>query len=285
MGFKIILYHPDHDTISPVAVGEVKRPGGSIRDVEEQGLGVATRAINSYRLSGIHVLTVWGLKFRAWYATSSEQSLVPLFGSAPRGKNEYIDMTSPSGVFELERTIHLIKDEPPLRQAPVVPSQQDEMHQMIEAGTFYSEEGDSEINPMYPWGQQPSADYQTTQVPRMEPSVRYPRDAASWMTSQEPSAQEDMSIDDPEEAGEDSGAEGDSGEKGKEKRRTKERREAKVDVVKHRMSKDEYVFRGADGSKRTTQRSDWKQKKRDNATVYEYKGKRVVYWCKRLPEP
>ncbi|EEU36051.1 uncharacterized protein NECHADRAFT_102079 [Fusarium vanettenii 77-13-4] len=261
--FKIILYDQDNDTISPVAIGEVKRPGGSIREVEKQGLEVAMRAINSHCLSGIYVLTVWGLKFRAWYATSSEQSLMPLFGSAPRDKNEYIDMTSPSGVFELERTIHLIKDEPPLRQAPVVPSQQDEMGQMIEAGTFYSEEGGSQVNPMYPWGQQPSVDYQTTQIPRMEPSAGHPRDAASWMPSQEPYPQEDMSIDDPEEANEGSGAEGNSGGKGKEKRSTKERREVKVELVKHRMSKDEYVFRGADGSKRTTQRSDWKQKKRD----------------------
>ncbi|KAG5742925.1 hypothetical protein H9Q69_001800 [Fusarium xylarioides] len=112
MDFKIVRYDAGEDTISPVVFVEVKRPGGSVRDVEEQGFAVAMSAINAYGMTGIYVLTVWGLKFRAWYVTKQSQFLDPLFGYAVQAKKEtYLDMTTLTSVLELKKTIKLIKNE------------------------------------------------------------------------------------------------------------------------------------------------------------------------------
>ncbi|KAM0417479.1 hypothetical protein ACHAPT_012543 [Fusarium lateritium] len=284
MDFKIIHYNAGEDTISPALFVEVKRPGGSVRDVEEQGFGVAKSAINAHKLTGIYVLTVWGLKFRAWFVAEKCEHLDPLFGLAQLAKKEsYLDMTSPIGVFELEKTIDLAKRDPPMRRAPVVPSQQAEMNEMFRAGTFHLGEssvagghtGGHDEGPVYPtmhpWGQPTQSTSFGTHESNKQP----------WVPGEEGRAPEGMPAD--EEDDEDSDA-GDAGGKGKAKRKAKERREVRVRLIPHKARKDEYVFEGVDGSDRITLLTEWKRKQCDGRTVFECRGRRTIYWCKRLPE-
>lgn len=76
----------------------------------------------------------------------------------------------------------------------------------------------------------------------------------------------------------------DPGDEGKGKQREKERREVKVTRKTHWTSDDGYLFRDVAGKTKTATESDWKRKRHNGRTVYEYEGRRFVYWCKRLKE-
>jgi hypothetical protein len=116
----------NEDTLSSVVFHEAKGPDGSARTVEDQVLDAATRAMERDQLHGIYAITTIGTGFRAWYVEAKEHPfLTSISGPENRPaatRAEYIDIDSEEG-FELLHAIGVIKSDPPLRKAPVVPSQ------------------------------------------------------------------------------------------------------------------------------------------------------------------
>lgn len=273
MDYKVELFDEAEGTISPVIFIEAKRPGSSVKDVERQGLAIAKSAISKDKMTGIYVLTLWGLKFRAWYLSLEGASLEPLFGSAVSyDKESYLELTTRDGLYEFEKSVAHIKENPPLRSAPVLPSQQAQMLQMLQSGTYYQDEAPATGEP---WGQQQwNNSMPITGNPGWQniPSSAQESNMASRMQGQNALDAEAMLVDENPQ----------TKDKGKGK---KDRVEVRLKLETHKFSKDEYVFSGLDGDKRTTFLSDWKKHKDHNGqTVYEYQSKRAVYWCWRLPE-
>lgn len=119
------------------------------------------------------------------------------------------------------------------------------------------------------------ADYQAPQLP----DGAYASHAGPWMPLRKGYAQEGMAIDDADEVAEDSGSDVDNKGKGKgmgKAERKKIRHQVKVREVKRLMHPNQWVFKAVDGKEKTTEKADWKEKR----GVFEYKGKRVTYWCK-----
>lgn len=268
----VIRLSENQETLEPVMYVEVKRRGGSLREVEIQGKDAGARAIADGPLTGIYIMTIWGLKFRVWFMSCHDSALQPLFGSHKEAsKEEYTDLTSYQGALELQSSISMIQGDTPLRVAPMVPSQ-----------------------PWVDWGQsQPNWDQ--PQIPTHGTYVQYPVepdpgsssagvDATStskhvpietYGTTDELGSEESDVEDDIEP----SGGKG----KGKEKKKEKERREVKVKRVSGLKTK--YEFTDAKGKTITTTKGDWVEKKSDGGRpIFEYRGKRHIYryWCKSL---
>ncbi|KAJ3469729.1 hypothetical protein MRS44_003794 [Fusarium solani] len=251
--------------------------GGSLKDVELQGRDAGDRAIAEGCLSGIFIMTIWGLRFRVWYMSPHSPKLQPLFGSSKEAnKEEYKDLRSYEGALELQSSISMIQGNTPLRVAPTVPSQP--MPSQLQADWEQSQPN---------WGQ--------IQIPTHDTYIQYPVEpdpGSSSAGADATSASKRVPIDThgttDELGSEESGAEDDiepsEGEgkgKRKEKKREKGRREVKVKRVSGFTTK--YEFTDAKGKTITTTKGDWVEKKSDGGRpIFEYRGKRHIYWCKSL---
>ncbi|KAI1841717.1 hypothetical protein JX266_012085 [Neoarthrinium moseri] len=115
-------YDAHHDTITTIMVGEGKKHKGSLRGAEEQVEESSKVAIVAYGLHGIYSFTFRSTAFRVWYM-GLDHRLEPVHGTNARGdKHQYIDADSDSAV-EFTTAVALIKDNIPLRVAPVLLSQ------------------------------------------------------------------------------------------------------------------------------------------------------------------
>ncbi|KAF5675922.1 hypothetical protein FDENT_9639 [Fusarium denticulatum] len=117
-------YDDRHDTLSAVLWIEFKRPSGNVRQVEFQALDAAKRCIRTNNLESVYVMTTVGVSFRVWTVYEPDLlSLVPFNGGpADATRSQYIDADS----YEAEaltRFVETVKAYPPLRRAPIVPSQ------------------------------------------------------------------------------------------------------------------------------------------------------------------
>ncbi len=82
----------------------------------------STMSIRKHQLRAVYVLTTIGTSFRVWYQSPDEDSLSKLHGPRPGTLHGYIDANSdPTG--ELQKWVQMAKEDPPLVEAPVVPSQ------------------------------------------------------------------------------------------------------------------------------------------------------------------
>ncbi|KAF5017291.1 hypothetical protein F66182_10789 [Fusarium sp. NRRL 66182] len=286
---KVILYNQDNHTLAPILWIEVKRKKGSRKEAEEQGLDAADKAIDKYNLTGVYVFTAIGLTYRAWYVNRQYRELEPLHGSED-ARWEYLHVAHQHGILNLESTIQLIKGEQPYQQAPVVPSQQTQLAEMLQA-QGYLDPGESSAGFEYSMGQAAKSSeteyqggdathYQQTQFVQ-----------AVWaghgggMSYQEPLSMTETQEGD-EEATVDSNVEDDepsqSDIKGKQKRKERKMKKVKVQLERHILGKDKCVFWDANGKKRTTLRSEWKEKREGGNVYFEFKGKSCIYRCKNF---
>lgn len=253
---KVIYYNSESGNLSPVLLVEVKRKKGSMSEVQDQGLDAAVKAIDSLNLTGMFVITAIGLKYRAWYVSRQDQELQPLHGSIEKATWEYLHVTQQSGILNLEETIRLIKGEPPMRQARVVPSQHTELENLLQAEESCAPEG-------YSVNQAGLAeDIQGGETTYYHPTTYY----------QQPPEETETQGSAPRGVEE-------------EAESTKEKRivNVKVKLKTHRFGENEYEFRDIYNNKRTTKRRDWKEKREGNITYFEYKGKTYRYRCEELP--
>ncbi|RKL37954.1 hypothetical protein BFJ72_g7414 [Fusarium proliferatum] len=117
-------YDASHDTVSAMLWIEFKRPSGSVREVESQALDAAGRCIRTNDLESVYVMTTVGVSFRVWSVYGSDlSSLVPFHGGpADASRSQYVNADSYEAEV-LSRFVETVKAYPPLRRAPVVPSQ------------------------------------------------------------------------------------------------------------------------------------------------------------------
>lgn len=270
---QILRYYSESHIAIPILYVEVKRRGGSLKDVEEQGLDAGRRAIVEEGLTSIFILTAWGLRFRAWFVDKDDRALAPVFGTASKAdRKEYLDLTTLEGIIELDKTIDLIRNEGPIRQAPVVPSQGAEMQEMLLTEAYY----DQGPSGTYAYGGE-MMDYDD--VPSM--GVEIFADLSLDVQAEVYQPEQNVSSAEEEHAGIGSPHTVQGGESsGKQKRRV--RVEVEVKRTRHVLRKDKLEFRDVDNVLRTTTDDDWKRKERDGRSVYEHRGKRCIYWCNRL---
>ncbi|KPM34084.1 hypothetical protein AK830_g12490 [Neonectria ditissima] len=116
-------YDDAHDTLSAMLWVEFKRPSGSVSQVEGQALDAAIRCITKDNLQFVYVMTTVGVSFRAWTVTKRGRVLQPFHGGpADATRAQYVDADS-NDARVLERFANRVQTYPPLRIAPVVPSQ------------------------------------------------------------------------------------------------------------------------------------------------------------------
>jgi hypothetical protein len=293
----IHIFNSEQWDMSSLLFVEVKRKGVGLSNVEEQALNAAQRAISDSNLLGVYTITAWGLKYRAWYVSAENpQRLEPVHGSSARNnKQEYLSIVSDEGYEEMLKTIDLIKTNQPLRQAPVVPTQQPPLGYM-DQGDGYYDYGEGASTSAYDAGQGISyrQDEHFPDPMSLEeydlagqPSTGYTYDQPLGVGIERGDAEQppvgDSDNEDSDDGIADSAAE--PGSKGKEKRRARNKTEERVEVrvrrIPHRFNKDEITFEDH-GKSRTTKQDEWVTKKRDGRTIYEYRRKGVIYWCKRL---
>ncbi|UPK90733.1 hypothetical protein LCI18_001668 [Fusarium solani-melongenae] len=231
----VIRLSANEETLEPVMYIEVKRSGGSLKEVELQGKNAGTRAIAEGSLTGIFIMTIWDLQ--------------PLFGSPKEAnKEEYTDLRSYQDALQLQYSISMIQRETPLRVAPMLPSQ-----------------------PQMNW-EQPPPDWGLPQMPD-DTYIEYPVEpdpGSSSAGADATSSSKHVAIDTDgatdelggEESGVEDGIEPSGGKgKGKQKKSEKGRREIKVKRVGGLRTK--YEFTDAKGKTMTTTKGDWVEKKSD----------------------
>ncbi|KAF6822899.1 hypothetical protein CPLU01_11720 [Colletotrichum plurivorum] len=119
----VLRYDEAHDTLSAMLWLEFKRPSGSVGQVESQALDAALRCITRDNLQYVYVMTTVGVSFRAWIVAADDRVLEPFHGGLPDGTRlQYINADS-NDTQILQNFVFRIKNYPPLRIAPVVPSQ------------------------------------------------------------------------------------------------------------------------------------------------------------------
>lgn len=116
-------YNHAHDTIPAMLWVECEGPSGSIAEAERQALDAASRCMVANNLLWIYAMTTVGVSFRSWVVSRGRGELEPLHGAAVAGdRTQYIDADS-EAAWVFERTVSSVKSNPPLRYAPVLPSQ------------------------------------------------------------------------------------------------------------------------------------------------------------------
>lgn len=121
-------YDEPNDILSAMLWIEFKHPTGNVKQVEAQALDVAGRCIRTNSLQFVYVMTTVGVSFRVWTVRAFDQlsdqlSLIPFNGGpADAARSQYIDANSP-GAEALTRFVGTVKNFPPLRITPVIPSQ------------------------------------------------------------------------------------------------------------------------------------------------------------------
>lgn len=122
MDIKIKKFHEEFQNISTLVVIETKKPKNKYKEVEEQALAAATRAIDYEGLSGVYAFTMVGTTFRLWFVSHTERILMPLHGTNVRGDpKQYIDADHPLAAI-LPYTCDLIRDGI-LKRPAILPSQ------------------------------------------------------------------------------------------------------------------------------------------------------------------
>ena len=74
----------------------------------------------------IYAMTTIGVSFRTLFVESVSKSLQPFHGTAEVADRRQCINADTDGTYELTKTIHLVKTQVPLREAPIVPSQPEE---------------------------------------------------------------------------------------------------------------------------------------------------------------
>ncbi|KAI0520871.1 hypothetical protein F5B22DRAFT_55083 [Xylaria bambusicola] len=116
-------YDANHHTMSALLWVECKRPGGSLREVEEQALDAAKRCVEADNLAFIYTMTTVGVSFRVWFYEEGRSGLVPFHGESTFADgSQYVDADS-DNAWVLPRCLDMVKTETPLRNAPTLPSQ------------------------------------------------------------------------------------------------------------------------------------------------------------------
>lgn len=110
-------------TLYYMMVGEMKGSYKSPVEVEAQVRDRAREAILGQGLHGIYAFTSLGEGFRFWYVSAKSMELEPLDTSVPAGRKDgYVLLDSEEGEV-IKPTCEFIKENRPLNEAPVVPSQ------------------------------------------------------------------------------------------------------------------------------------------------------------------
>ncbi|CRK04716.1 hypothetical protein BN1723_017137, partial [Verticillium longisporum] len=116
-------YDMNHHTMSALLWVECKRPGGSVREVEEQALDAAKRCVDMDDLLFIYTMTTVGVSFRVWFYEKTANELRAFHGqSSFADRSQYIDADS-EDAWVLPLCLEMVKTEAPLRDAPTLPSQ------------------------------------------------------------------------------------------------------------------------------------------------------------------
>lgn len=273
-------YNQNQHTLSTLIFHECKRPNGDCKVAEEQALSAATSAITRDRLEKIYALTTVGTQFRSWVVYANDLRLVPLHGpntAADRG--QYIDAGSAEAAIILE-TIDMVKNYPPFRVAPVVPSHtpvdfdmlQDEQAGQGESTGFpdaaasmadtYHVNYDTSMQQY----QQPSQQPIDTGVPSSStlsyPQLWQPADAVESSSSAQPDPQQwqpDVEDNEARRAAGDPPV------------------QVKVRHEPHNFHRDEYVFKNINRKTRKTTKVDWSQIKHNGKKVWACRVHKVTY--------
>ena len=258
-------YDPNHDTVTALLYVECKRPDGSLKRVEDQVLDAAKMAIRMYGLRATYAMTTVGVHFRTWIIRGDELVLDPLHGTNTRGdRSQYVSADSKEGAF-LTETVRLIKTDPPLRDNPIVPSQ--DLRDMPMAGS------DTAAAMEQPSGYGDPA-HDTSAEDRRPPQSQHDY---TWYQYGDNEAG-------PSQAAEAEGGEGgmaDGGE-GDMEEQSGIRSEwvTKLTKVPHMTRANEFVFTSEKGHKHTTTKDDWQKAKINGQTVWVYRGKKTTYLSK-----
>ncbi|RYO92539.1 hypothetical protein DL764_008122 [Monosporascus ibericus] len=282
-------YDQNQHTLSSFMFHECKRPGGSLKAVEEQALDAAKLAIERDNLTGVYALTTVGTRFRSWFVNVDDLKLAPLHGLETfADRQQYIDVDDPNAI-ELSRTIGTVKQNPPLRRAGVLPSQPltnlDISHgeQELAGGDWgdemFSEETASMDYPQHTHEQGVGMKYAES-MDYASSAQRY-QDLWQPVDTGESSAQPYQHPLQPVDAGESSmqpyqhplptAAGAARSEDDRKFVRVKVQRE------KHTFHADKYVFEGADRRKKETFEEDWRRIKYEGKKEWAYYGRRTIY--------
>ncbi|WQF90606.1 hypothetical protein CDEST_15620 [Colletotrichum destructivum] len=277
----------DHFTLYMMMVGEMKPSYKSPEEGETQVLKRAREAIVGHGLERIYAFTTLGEGFRFWTVSARTMTLEPLGSDTPRGSHTaYIPLDSAEGDCIVEFS-NYVKQNRPLREAPVLPSQdfsaapEDFRGQASQAN--HQEEAASFMpNQNFPVSPQ---EYYDQGYPPPESSVQYETNnpVTSFADSQlqydanpeDPQGQS-MEIDDVLDDPEDEPTAGPSYVAGV----SQEPNYIQVTITRevHTIRSDKYLFRKRKrGRLIITNNEDWEKKKVDGKEVWYFK-EDSKYW-------
>ncbi|OTB05542.1 hypothetical protein M426DRAFT_260739 [Hypoxylon sp. CI-4A] len=279
----VLRYDDPHDTLSVLILREDKKRKGNYKVVESQALEGAVRAMNEASLDKIYCVTTVGGNFRAWVVESPDARLQPLFGPDTQAdRNSYqpgllydVDPNQAAHVHrwrvnpELTRVIDLIKYQFPLRQAPILPSQQ------LDQGTMGSHYPDVPVNSSS-WARTHEQPADQADMMDME-YHREPTEGISMTAHAEPSEGSNL----PEASSSSLTTPGPSGTQHDSITTVKV---VKVKKIPHRLHPDEYEFTDVRGKQRTTRLDEWDLRQIAGRSVRVYVGRKMEYWCYQFPE-
>jgi hypothetical protein len=243
-------YDAHHHTLSAVLWVEAKRPTGSVRQVEGQALDAAMRCIKRDGLEFVYVMTTVGLSFRAWKVYDEVPALQPEHGTPVEAdRMQYINADSDEARV-LSHFVTQVKSYPPLRRAPVLPSQslsqeEYEVYAGVQEGYIGGQGG-------YPSGQQGYAGEADGQG------------SASGMVYQNDQAEASTSW----EYGQASTG------------NSEEYVKVQVERVAHLTRPNEYFYKDVKGQKRTTTKNDWKGISYNGRPAWTTRRKGVNYYTR-----
>ena len=307
-------YDPDNHTLSSFVYIEVKKPDGDLRGVKKQALDAAQRAIETDRLTGVYVMATIGTRFISWYVDSDADQLRDLdFG-------HYVDADSPEARC-LVTTVETIKSSPPLRIAPVLPSQplpapgvfntEDQQQAMAQDTTSYQQaagntmtfgqQDDSMPEPMDHDQRAHGWQHYGQESGGQQDLVAGPSAHDAWAS--EPYIQEGVSVQQPMDY--DQQAQGwqhyDQASHGQQDAvagpsgtalptATQESGNATVPVeyikvtVEKKTLQNQYKFRDAGGRTRVTRKEEWVRTEYKGKPAWVYRGSRKTYYTRNKVE-
>ncbi|KAM3497087.1 hypothetical protein MY10362_009547 [Beauveria mimosiformis] len=150
----VFKYDSNHHTLAILNVVEAKRQGNSPKQAEKDALESALKAIDEYKMTGIYAMTIWGTKFRLWMVAAERRKLEPVDeGEDKLGhRASYIDAASDQARCFVD-AVNLMKDEPALRRAPILPSQTHLLNQVPSQfiyGSTQIQTDQAGVGPAYP---------------------------------------------------------------------------------------------------------------------------------------
>lgn len=241
----VLRYDDAHDTLSAILWVEFKRPSGSVGQVESQALDAAVRCISRENLQYVYVMTTVGVSFRAWTVTEEDQVLEPFHGDLADGTRlQYINADSNDAQI-LETFVFQVKSYPPLRIAPVVPSQplpQSGYGQSGYGGYAGLQQGYPSTGEQGGYAGESSMSGMAYQGQDMAPAIgEYGQTSA---------AVDDQMV------------------------------KVHVNRIKHYTRLDEYSFRDANGQVKLTTKDDWRQIMYNGRTAWTTRRRGVSYYTR-----